>query len=167
MYSIIISFFYFQFIRYILSKRTSKLFITTPPSLALGWFGLSSNNSNTSIETKELSDEEVAVIESDKLFDENEIEKLYEYLMKFKLSENAEIVWRLARAARNKAELCKNVEDKKKFTYEAYEFAQKAVELDDKNFACHKVCGVLYEGLTMVVLGPVVQSSISVNPGFS
>lgn len=86
-----------------------------------------------------MSDEELAIAESDKLYADNEIHKLYEFLMKFCDSSNAEILWRLARAARNKAELSDTTEDKKAITYKAHEFAKKAVELDDKNFACHKV----------------------------
>ncbi|XP_020902706.1 regulator of microtubule dynamics protein 1 [Exaiptasia diaphana] len=90
-----------------------------------------------------MSDEELAIVESDKLFDDNEIDKLYDLLMKFCESNNPEIVWRLARAARNKAEKSVNEEDKKTLTYKGYEFAKKAVELDDKNFACHKWLGIM------------------------
>lgn len=110
--------------------------VFTTPSLALGWFGKASPEQTP---TKELTDEELAINDADKLFEINDIDKLYELLLKFEDSKNGEIAWRLARAARNKAELSESVEDKKKFTYKAYEYAKKAVELDGKNFACHKV----------------------------
>ncbi|KAK3718981.1 hypothetical protein QZH41_013147, partial [Actinostola sp. cb2023] len=116
------------------------LAFTGTPVLALGWFGQSSSQEPATI--KELSDEELAIIQSDKLFDDNSIDKLYELLMKWHGSKNAEVVWRLARAARNKAELSKSIEDKKSFTYQAYEYAKKSVELDGQNFACHKWLGI-------------------------
>ncbi|EDO33467.1 predicted protein, partial [Nematostella vectensis] len=75
---------------------------------------------------------------ADELFDNNAIDELYEVLIKFKESDKAGTMWRLARAARNKAERAKDGNEKKKFTYEALEYAKKSVELDDRDFACHK-----------------------------
>lgn len=56
------------------------------------------------------------------------------------LSDDADFLWRLARAARDLA-LEPNVEaeQKKQLTYEAFENAKKALEKDDKSFAVHKV----------------------------
>lgn len=56
------------------------------------------------------------------------------------LSDDADFLWRLARAARDLA-LEPNVEaeQKKQLTYEAFENAKKALEKDDESFAVHKV----------------------------
>jgi hypothetical protein len=110
--------------------------LTAPPVLAFSLFGNSSKPEPT---PKQMSAEELDIIESDKLFDNNAVDELYDLLSKYRESKNADIIWRLARAARNKAELSTNVEVKKAFTFEALEFAKLSVELDDNNFACHKV----------------------------
>ncbi|XP_031561314.1 regulator of microtubule dynamics protein 1-like [Actinia tenebrosa] len=109
-----------------------------PPLVAFSLFGATSKVESK----KEVSDEELAIIESDRLFDTNEINDLYKLLSKYRESKNADILWKLARAARNKAELCKNYDDKKAFTFEALDFAKRSVELDDSNFACHKWYGI-------------------------
>lgn len=58
-------------------------------------------------------------------------------------SDDAEFLWRLARAARDLA-LEPNTEagTKKQLMYEAFENAKKALERDEESFAVHKVsCG--------------------------
>ena len=49
-----------------------------------------------------------------------------------------EILWRLARAARD---MGKNASDTKyiEYTWEAFYYIQKALEINEQNFACHKV----------------------------
>lgn len=111
--------------------------IPTTPLVAFSLFGAASKPEPK--EEPKLSDEEMAIIQSDRLFDSNEIDELYKLLSKYRESKNADILWRLARAARNKAELCKNYDEKKAFSFEALDFAKQSVELDDNNFACHKV----------------------------
>lgn len=55
-------------------------------------------------------------------------------------SDDADFLWRLARAARDLAlEPSVEAEQKKQLTYEAFENAKKALEKDDKSFAVHKV----------------------------
>lgn len=55
-------------------------------------------------------------------------------------SDDADFLWRLARAARDLAlEPSVDAEQKKQLTYEAFENAKKALEKDDKSFAVHKV----------------------------
>ena len=56
----------------------------------------------------------------------------------YKDTTNDEILWRLARAA---CEFGKEEggDKKKAMTYEAYEYIQRALQLNDKNFAIHKV----------------------------
>lgn len=53
---------------------------------------------------------------------------------------NAEILWRICRAARDLALKEENIskEEKKTLIYEAFEFAKKSLEADDYNFASHK-----------------------------
>lgn len=55
-------------------------------------------------------------------------------------SNDAEFLWRLARAARDVA-LQENIdaEQKKQLTYEAFEYAKKALEKNQECFAVHKV----------------------------
>ena len=55
-------------------------------------------------------------------------------------SDEAEFLWRLARASRDLS-LLPNIEAerKKQLVFEAFEYAEKALEKDDKCFAAHKV----------------------------
>lgn len=55
-------------------------------------------------------------------------------------SNDAEFLWRLARAARDVA-LQPNIgaEQKRQLTYEAFEYAKKALEKNQECFAVHKV----------------------------
>lgn len=55
-------------------------------------------------------------------------------------SDDAEFLWRLARATRDVAlQPNINTEQKKKLTYEAFEYARKALEKNQESFAVHKV----------------------------
>lgn len=55
-------------------------------------------------------------------------------------SDDAEFLWRLARASRDLSLLPNmDTEQKKKLTFEAFEYAKKALEKDEKCFAAHKV----------------------------
>jgi len=55
-------------------------------------------------------------------------------------STNANILWRVARAARDLAIKEKDVaaDEKKRLIYEAFEFSKQALEKDETNFAAHK-----------------------------
>ena len=89
--------------------------------------------------TEENPDSDI-ITKSEEWYDQKEYRKEYDYLVEHKDSSNAEIQWRLARAARNLAQLSStSTAEKKELTYNALEFAKKALELDDKNFASHKV----------------------------
>ena len=79
------------------------------------------------------------VDKAEKLYSENEMIKIYDLLIEHKDCDNANVLWRLARATRDKGDLSKDKEAKKKCVYEAFEYAKRALELDDQNFACHKV----------------------------
>ncbi|XP_028288265.1 regulator of microtubule dynamics protein 1 isoform X2 [Parambassis ranga] len=77
--------------------------------------------------------------QADYLYSCGDTEKLYQLLLQFKDSDDAEFLWRLARASRDLA-LLPNIdaEQKKKLTFEAFEYAKKALEKDEKCFAAHK-----------------------------
>ena len=82
---------------------------------------------------------ERSVIEkADQLYKENKMTELYKFLLEYSDSNNADVVWRLARATCDKAKLSDKAE-KKKLMYEAFELAKKALALDENNSACHKV----------------------------
>ncbi|XP_076617325.1 regulator of microtubule dynamics protein 1 isoform X1 [Chaetodon auriga] len=77
--------------------------------------------------------------QADYLYSCAETEKLYQLLLQYKDSDDAEFLWRLARASRD-VSLLPNMEAerKKQLTYEAFEYAKKALERDNKCFAAHK-----------------------------
>ena len=55
-------------------------------------------------------------------------------------SNDAEYLWRLARASRDLS-LLSNItaEEKRRLTFEAFEYAKKALENNEASFAAHKV----------------------------
>lgn len=58
----------------------------------------------------------------------------------FLTSDDAELLWRLARSSRDLAQLgSTSAEEKKKLTYDSLEYAKKALEKNESNFAAHKV----------------------------
>lgn len=57
-------------------------------------------------------------------------------------SDDAEFLWRLARASRDLALLSSvGADEKKRLTYEAFDYAKKALEKNEASFAAHKVDG--------------------------
>lgn len=55
-------------------------------------------------------------------------------------SENAQVLWRLARALRDLAQLSQtSAEQKKQLAYEALDYAKKALEKDNTCYSVHKV----------------------------
>ncbi|XP_063406686.1 regulator of microtubule dynamics protein 1-like [Mytilus trossulus] len=96
-------------------------------------------------EVKELTKEELVVIEADKIYTANEILKLYDFLIQYKDCQNDEILWRLARAASDKGKLVQNTNEKKACFFEAFEYVKKALELNDNNFASHKWYAILLD----------------------
>ena len=79
------------------------------------------------------------VLQADLLYDSGATEELYKLLLNEKDSKNAELLWRLARVAREMSQKSTNAEEKKRLTYESLECAKLALQMDDENFACHKV----------------------------
>lgn len=68
-------------------------------------------------------------------------------------SNDAEFLWRLARAARDVA-LQPNIdaERRKQLTFEAFEYAKKALEKNPECFAVHKVRGYFLKRIQTLVL---------------
>ena len=88
---------------------------------------------------------QLVISKADALYSQNAIDELYSLLMNYKECEDAEMLWRLARAACDKAKQTADKEQKKALIYEAFEFVKRALELNDDSFAAHKVsyCVVL------------------------
>ncbi|KAK2858642.1 hypothetical protein Q5P01_003262 [Channa striata] len=77
--------------------------------------------------------------QADYLYSSAETEKLYKLLLQYKDSDDAEFLWRLARASRDMSLLPDmEAERKKQLTFEAFEYAKQALEKDDQCFAAHK-----------------------------
>ncbi|XP_022410696.1 regulator of microtubule dynamics protein 1 isoform X2 [Delphinapterus leucas] len=77
--------------------------------------------------------------QADYLYGSGETEKLYQLLSQYKESEDAELLWRLARASRDIAQLSGTSEEEKKLlVYEALEYAKRALEKNESSFAAHK-----------------------------
>uniref|UniRef100_A0A673UP71 Regulator of microtubule dynamics protein 1 n=1 Tax=Suricata suricatta TaxID=37032 RepID=A0A673UP71_SURSU len=77
--------------------------------------------------------------QADYLYESGETEKLYQLLTQYKESEDAELLWRLARASRDIAQLSGTSEaEKKLLVYEALEYAKRALEKNEHSFAAHK-----------------------------
>ncbi|XP_064010630.1 regulator of microtubule dynamics protein 1 isoform X3 [Pogoniulus pusillus] len=86
---------------------------------------------------------EEVIEQADYLYGSGETEKLYQVLVQHKNSDDAELLWRLARASRDLAQLSStSAEEKRKLTYEAFEYAKKALEKNESNSAAHKWYGI-------------------------
>ncbi|XP_019405614.1 PREDICTED: regulator of microtubule dynamics protein 1 isoform X1 [Crocodylus porosus] len=114
--------------------------------------------------------------QADYLYGSGETEKLYQLLVQHKNSEDAELLWRLARASRDLAQLSRtSAEEKKQLIYEALEYAKKALEKNESNFAAHKWYAICisdvgeYEGIKAKIASAFVikehfQKAIELNP---
>ncbi|XP_040922324.1 regulator of microtubule dynamics protein 1 [Toxotes jaculatrix] len=114
--------------------------------------------------------------QADYLYSCAETEKLYQLLLQYRDSEDAEFLWRLARASRDLSLLPKmEAEQKKQLTFEAFEYAKRALEKDDKCFAAHKWYAVClsdvgdYEGVKVkignsYIIRDHLERAIELNP---
>ncbi|KAM5156594.1 regulator of microtubule dynamics protein 1 isoform 2-T2 [Mantella aurantiaca] len=114
--------------------------------------------------------------QADYLHGSGETEKLYEFLSQFKNSEDPELLWRLARASRDLAQLSKTAADvKKRLVYESRDLAKKALELNESCSAAHKWYGIClsdvgdYEGIKVKIGNSYIirdhfQRAIELNP---
>lgn len=84
-------------------------------------------------------EKEEVLEQADYLYSCAETEKLYQLLLQYKDSDEAECLWRLARASRDMA-LLPDMEDKQKkeLMFEGFEYVKKALEKDEKCSAAHK-----------------------------
>ncbi|XP_053571151.1 regulator of microtubule dynamics protein 1 isoform X2 [Bombina bombina] len=116
------------------------------------------------------------VEQADYLHGSGETEKLYEFLSQYKNSEDDELLWRFARAARDMSQLSKITPDeKKRLIYESFEYVKKALEKNESNSAAHKWYAIClsdvgdYEGIKVKVGNAYIirehfQRAIELNP---
>lgn len=99
---------------------------------------------------------------ADEMYLSNEMSKLHDYLKQQmeKQSNQCEIVWRYARACYKLAQEKKDPE-KKKLIYEAYEVAQKAVELDEKSSCAQK-----WFGITISSVGDYESTKVQISNAY-
>lgn len=84
-------------------------------------------------------EKEEVLEQADYLYSCAETDKLYQLLLQYKDSDDAEFLWRLARASRDLSVMPNTeAERKKQLVFEAFEYAKKALEKNDKCFASHK-----------------------------
>ncbi|KAL1775954.1 regulator of microtubule dynamics protein 1 [Sigmodon hispidus] len=114
--------------------------------------------------------------QADYLYESGETEKLYQLLTQNKESEDAELLWRLARASRDMARLNGTSEEEKKvLVYEALEYAKRALEKNASSFAAHKWYAICisdvgdYEGIKVKIANAYIikkhfEKAIELNP---
>ncbi|XP_023558964.1 regulator of microtubule dynamics protein 1 isoform X2 [Octodon degus] len=114
--------------------------------------------------------------QADYLYESGETEKLYQLLTQYKESKDAELLWRLARALRDRAQLSRTSEEEKKLlVYEALEYAKRALEKDESSFAAHKWYAICisdvgdYEGIKVKIANAYIikehfEKAIELNP---
>ncbi|XP_026698857.1 regulator of microtubule dynamics protein 1 isoform X2 [Athene cunicularia] len=119
---------------------------------------------------------EEVIEQADYLYGSGETEKLYQQLLQHKNSDDAELLWRLARASRDLAQLSStSAEEKRQLAYEALEYAKKALEKNESNFAAHKWYAIClsdvgdFEGIKTKIGNAIVikehfQRAIELNP---
>ncbi|XP_030624037.1 regulator of microtubule dynamics protein 1 [Chanos chanos] len=123
-----------------------------------------------------LDEAEEVVEKADYLYSCGETEKLHQLLVQYKNSDDAEFLWRLARASRDLS-LMSHIkpEEKKKLAYEALEYATKALEKNEACFAAHKWYAVClsdvgdYEGIKVkignsYIIKDHLERAIELNP---
>jgi len=79
-------------------------------------------------------------------FSQNEVDQLYSYLKQFVASTEADIQWRFARSACDKAKSTTDKTQRKDLMYEAFAAAELALKLGEANYACHKVLRIFLDG---------------------
>ncbi|XP_016287295.2 regulator of microtubule dynamics protein 1 isoform X1 [Monodelphis domestica] len=114
--------------------------------------------------------------QADYLYGSGEIKKLYQLLAKYKKSEDAELLWRLARASRDISQLSTtSKQEKKQLVYEAFEYAKKALQKNNSSFAAHKWYAIClsdigdYEGIKVkignaFIIKKHLEKAIELNP---
>ncbi|TRY91055.1 hypothetical protein DNTS_035777 [Danionella cerebrum] len=114
--------------------------------------------------------------QADYLYSCGETRKLHTLLLQNAHSEDAEFLWRLARSSRDLALQSSNAEEKKRLTYEAYDYATRALQKNQGSFAAHKWFAVClsdvgdYEGVKVkignsFIIREHLERAIELNPG--
>ncbi|XP_067290443.1 regulator of microtubule dynamics protein 1 isoform X3 [Pseudorasbora parva] len=123
-----------------------------------------------------LESAEEVLEQADYLYSCGETQKLHQLLVNHKDSEEAEFLWRLARASRDLALLSSiSAEEKKRLTYEAFDFARRALEKNESSFAAHKWFAIClsdvgdYEGIKVkignsYIIREHLERAIDLNP---
>ncbi|XP_012679614.2 regulator of microtubule dynamics protein 1 [Clupea harengus] len=123
-----------------------------------------------------LSPVEAVLEQADYLYSCGDTEKLHQLLLQYKSSDDAEFLWRLARACRDLSLLSHvGAEQKKQLTYEALEYASRALEKNDACFAAHKWYAVClsdvgdYEGVKVkignsYIIKEHLERAVELNP---
>ena len=131
-------------------QSLTRHFITpfVPSVLALSLFGWKSEQEMEETKSKPELGEAEALKHADELYRSKEnkesnegevVKNLHTFLSQYKESTNPEFLWRLARASRDLANLSStDATSKKSLTYEAHEYAKRALAGGEENFACHK-----------------------------
>ncbi|XP_071785257.1 regulator of microtubule dynamics protein 1-like isoform X2 [Asterias amurensis] len=114
--------------------------------------------------------------ESDKLYNENKPLEHYDFISKHKESKNVDVLWRLCRACRDKAQMtATSAADKKTLTYEALDISKRCLEINEQHFASHKWFAICisevgdYEGIKKKVANAFIirdhfLKAIELNP---
>ncbi|XP_071771498.1 regulator of microtubule dynamics protein 1 [Centroberyx gerrardi] len=121
-------------------------------------------------------EKEEVLEQADYLYSCAETEKLYQLLLQYKDSDDAEFLWRLARASRDLALMLNVAADRKKtLIFEAFEYAKKALERNEGCFAAHKWYAVClsdigdYEGVKVkignsYIIREHLERAVELNP---
>lgn len=121
-------------------------------------------------------EQEELLEQADYLYSCAETEKLLQLLRQHKNRDDAEFLWRLARATRDVALLPDTAADtKKQLIYESYDCAKRALEKDEGCFAAHKWFAIClsdkgdYEGIKVklgnsFIIRDHLQRAIELNP---
>ncbi|XP_002735261.1 regulator of microtubule dynamics protein 1-like [Saccoglossus kowalevskii] len=122
------------------NSKFSRILFPAAPLLSLSFWGSAPPEPEAAKTPEPEPDPELLLIHTaDVLYDANNTKELYDLLIQHKDSKNDELLWRLARAARDLAQLSTTETNvKKTLTYEALAHAKKALDANDGNFACHK-----------------------------
>lgn len=121
-------------------------------------------------------EKEEVLEQADYLYSCAETEKLHQLLLQHKDSDDAEFLWRLARAARDLSQQPGlEAERKKQLVFEAFDNAKKALERDPNSFAVHKWYAIClsdvgdYEGVKVkignsYIIRDHLETAIKLNP---
>jgi len=92
---------------------------------------------------------------------QNAVDELYTYMKQYTDSTEADVLWRLARATCDKAKSTTDKTVKKELMYDAFRAAELALKLGDSNFACHKVTGLMFTTICVIISAFCIQYAIS------